>query len=147
MIERFEAKYIPEPNSGCWLWEGATLPYGYGQFAVRKGLMNLAHRVSWLLHRGEIPKGLNVLHKCDVPGCVNPDHLFLGTHADNVADKVSKGRGSHGSRNGMSTLTEADVLAIRADPRTPQWVIAKDYGITQQTVSIIKTRKKWKHLQ
>lgn len=88
--EMFEDKYIPEPNSGCWLWIGA-LRAGYGNFWY-KGKNESAHRVSWLLHNGKIPDEKCVLHKCDMPSCVNPDHLFIGTQRDNVIDAVSKGR-------------------------------------------------------
>ena len=99
--ERFDAKYVPEPNSGCWLWSAAVTPSGgakgkppkafYGTILVgRRG--TLAHRVSYQLHCGHIPSGMSVLHTCDVPLCVNPEHLFLGTQTDNMRDCVAKGR-------------------------------------------------------
>jgi hypothetical protein len=92
LLTRFEMQHIPEPNSGCWLWLGATSPSGYGNiYAFGSSLR--AHRASWVIFRGAIPAGMHVLHKCDTPSCVNPDHLFLGSHADNMADKVRKGRG------------------------------------------------------
>jgi hypothetical protein len=93
-IERFEGRFIPEPNSGCWLWTGATGgTSGYGKFYDTQTRRNLwAHRASWVLHCGPIPDGMLVLHKCDVRVCVNPDHLFLGTYVDNVADMIAKGR-------------------------------------------------------
>jgi hypothetical protein len=145
--ERFEKYVSPEPNSGCWLWTGSGFD-GYGNFAFR-GKPTRAHRVSYTIYVGEIPSGLYVCHKCDVRACVNPDHLFLGTHEDNQADKARKGRGRcndrHGSLHPMARLTEAQVLAIRADQRT-QAAIAADYGITFQTVSDIKRRKRWGHL-
>lgn len=96
---RFEAKFIPEPNSGCWLWVGSTIPDGYGYFSVATNKNIGAHRVSWLLYRGSIPDGAHVLHRCDNPPCVNPDHLFLGDHAANVADRVAKGRSYRGKRH------------------------------------------------
>lgn len=89
--EHFEAKYIPEPMSGCWLWMGGLNTDGYGtfHFELRKAP---AHRASWEIHCGSVPEGLYVLHKCDVPCCVNPDHLFLGTQKDNIQDCIKKGR-------------------------------------------------------
>lgn len=93
----FESKYIPEPNTGCYLWTARCSSYGYGTFrdgriATRK--MWQAHRVAWILYRGEIPTGLSVLHKCDTRQCVNPAHLFLGTRQDNMDDMVKKQRGN-----------------------------------------------------
>lgn len=99
LLARFEAKISPEPTSGCWLWTGSVAGFGYGriQRGPRGGGVVLAHRVSWELYRGPIPVGLCALHRCDQPACVNPDHLFLGTHADNTADKIAKGRLRYGA--------------------------------------------------
>lgn len=151
LMERFEDKFIPEPNSGCWLWIANAFPSGYGQIKA-KGKPRLAHRVSWELYNGPIPEhdsyhGICVCHKCDNPSCVNPDHLFLGTQSDNVADQVKKGRTNppKGESQVNAKLTEADVLAIRADPRTYR-EIAPDYGITHPHVSDIKNRKRWRHI-
>lgn len=103
----------------------------------------LAHRASWLIHNGPIPPGMLVCHECDNTRCVNPNHLFLGTDAQNLADRDKKLRHAHGSRHGMSKLTEAQVLTIRADNRS-QSLIAQDYGVKQQTISEIKNRNSWK---
>jgi hypothetical protein len=93
--DRFMAKVSPAPT-GCWLWTGRPMSAGYGHFHLggHRGQMLLAHRVSWMLHRGPIPHGLCVLHRCDVPLCVNPDHLFLGDRLTNMLDMVAKGRDS-----------------------------------------------------
>ena len=89
--KRFEAKFVPVTESGCWLWLGAWSWNGYGYIEYRKKKLR-AHRVSWELHRGAIAGGLHVCHQCDVPACVNPDHLFLGTRGDNMLDCHRKGR-------------------------------------------------------
>lgn len=87
----FHEKYIVHPITNCWIWTASTRPSGYGQMGVGYKTCH-AHRVSWKLHRGLIPKSLCVLHKCDTPACVNPEHLFLGTQKDNIQDAVKKGR-------------------------------------------------------
>ena len=89
--ERFEENYTPVPESGCWLWTGCVKAHGYGVIFI-KNKTQYAHRVSWELHRGPIPDGLFVLHHCDVPSCVNPEHLFTGTQKDNIQDAAKKGR-------------------------------------------------------
>lgn len=96
--QRFMNKVVPEPNSGCWLWFGAVDRKGYGQIRMPGRAGEAKHetapRVSWKLSGRDIPSGLHVLHRCDTPGCVNPSHLFLGTHVDNMRDRDAKGRNS-----------------------------------------------------
>ncbi len=106
--ERFDEKVIAIGTRCCWLWTGAMGGHGYGSIRVSRGPTGtvLAHRVSYELHRGLIPKGEGphgtcVLHRCDNPLCVNPDHLFLGTHADNMRDRDQKGRARGGHNGGM----------------------------------------------
>src|SRR5947207_548479 len=89
--ERFDAKWTPEPFSGCWIWTGARSLNGYGVMGMPHINRN-AHRISWEIHRGIIPNKICVLHRCDTPSCVNPDHLFLGSLKDNTRDMVKKGR-------------------------------------------------------
>jgi hypothetical protein len=134
---RFDERYAPEPNSGCWLWTHTTFKTGYGSISVN-GRPTKAHRVSWALHHGQDPGQMHVLHKCDVPLCVNPDHLFLGTHAENMADMARKG--SHNAR-----VTPDQVRAIYHDHR-PISAIAADYRITNTSVSNIKRRITWQHI-
>ena len=150
--ERFDEKWIPVTESGCWIWTGCCDKRGYGDIWTGKGRSRLAHRVSWELHNGPIPKGehygtICVCHRCDTPSCVNPLHLFLGTHQENIIDMFKKGRGhkANGEKNNYSKLSDADVIAIRADGRV-QDEIAADYGVHQTTVSKILLRKSWSHL-
>ncbi len=144
--ERFDEKWIPEPYSGCWIWTSTTDQLGYGHFYLNGAAFS--HRVSWTIYRGEIPKGMNVCHKCDTPSCVNPDHLFLGTDADNIRDAVRKGRWSdaRGEAHGNSKLTNEQVTAIRNDPRIYDEIKA-DYGIARSHVCRIKRRQAWSHIQ
>lgn len=115
-------------RTGCWEWTGGHDKDGYGYFLVRPRLKGLdrTHRVSWVIHFGPIPVGLFVLHRCDNPPCVRPDHLWLGTSADNTADMVAKGRESHhrhfggavGHRNGHYTHPESTARGERHGSRT-----------------------------
>lgn len=94
--ERFWEKVSPEPNSGCWLWVAGRNTSGYGTIKCRPGGTRSATRISWELAFGSTPSGLFVCHRCDTPSCVNPGHLFLGTHRDNMLDAVRKGRMHNG---------------------------------------------------
>lgn len=121
----------------CWLWQGKRNSYGYGSLSVDKGSSMPAHRVSFEIHHGPIPLGMSVCHSCDNPPCVNPAHLFLGTQRDNMADMAAK------QRSGGRRLTEADIRAIRMDPRNGAEVAA-EWGITRTSVHHIRRRKTWK---
>lgn len=105
--------------------------------------------MAWILEYGELPKGSVVMHICDNPSCVNVKHLRVGTHADNVADKIAKKRGNDGSRHGMSKLTEDKVRQIRSlyqNREANQYELAKRFGISQGTISEIINRKLWDHI-
>ena len=129
---------------GCWIFKQHITLRKY-RFIKDRGEMRLAHRVSWELTHGPIPDGLIVCHKCDNPPCVNPDHLFLGTHKDNSQDMARKGKSQYGRKNTKAKLTDADVVAIRASDKSGNQ-IAKDYGIWPSQVSHIRLRKQWKHI-
>lgn len=142
--QRLEEKYIPEPNTGCWLWEGSAGPKNYGVMRI-DGKAQRAHRVSYSLYFGKIPEGKQVLHRCDTPCCVNPEHLFLGTNADNMADRDAKCRMAKGERHGMAKITERQARAIYTESGTYK-EIGSRYGISGDAVGLIKRRKKWVHI-
>lgn len=142
--ERFHEKYWTEPMTGCWLWVGSVNRDGYGEIN-HSGSTKKAHRASYELHQDPIPEGMEVCHRCDVPGCVAPHHLFLGTRKENMEDAARKGRMSRGEGRTMAKLTEQQVREIYSSTGTTR-EIAKAYGISSHHVSDIKTKKKWKHL-
>jgi len=143
--ERFENKFIPEPNSGCWLWIG-TNNRGYGSFFSERKLRS-ATRVSLRLHRNLcVLAEYDVCHKCDTPMCVNPDHLWIGTTKENMNDMVNKGRCSKLCGSAVSkVLTEDDVRAILLS-QDSQRKIAKRHGVSRRTVTFIQHRVTWRHV-
>lgn len=154
-FERFNEKYIPEPNSGCWIWTASCISqHRYGFFRYKN--TTKAHRASWMLHHGDIPKGMLVCHKCDVRECVNPDHLFLGTHLDNNRDRDRKGRHvwklipneakDRGEACHRAKITESDVRAIRASS-LGLTEMGRLYGLAPRTIWQIRTRKTWGHVR
>jgi hypothetical protein len=145
--ERFWEK-VSVQTEGCWEWLAPIGKNGYGQLWVQKRF-ELAHRLSWILHNGPIPTGMCVLHKCDNKLCVRPDHFFLGTKGDNNTDRKRKGRNNapRGSKNGMSKLTERDVVEIRELGKVlTTREIAANYGVCSSIISLILRRKFWKHV-
>jgi hypothetical protein len=145
-MDRFWSKVDKTEN--CWNWTAGTYEKGYGLYSI-KNRNYRAHRVSYEMHKGPIPEGMLVLHQCDNPRCVRPDHLFLGTNADNMADKIAKGREAHvgapGSANGLAKLTEDQVIAIRQEAGTHQQVADK-YGVSRRAIMEIRSRRRWKHI-
>lgn len=143
-------------SNGCWLWSG-SLSLGYGVITVGHRSKKLkAHRVSWQLHFGDIPSGMFVCHRCDVPACVNPLHLFLGTNRDNLEDMTRKGRrvspersARRGTENGRAILCEDDVQAIRhlcSSKTLFQKSIAVIFQVSEVTIEHISRKVKWRHL-
>jgi hypothetical protein len=136
----------------CWLWTAAKDETGRGYFNVNQKAKRV-HRLSYEMHKGPIPNGLLVCHTCDVPSCVNPDHLFLGTNAENMRDMGNKKRSKFhkvkfmGTKHGMSKLTDEDVLEIRSRYRFGNGhKLAKEFGISTSVISAIVNNKIWKHL-
>jgi hypothetical protein len=138
---------------GCWNITGTKNGCGYGVIATRESGVRrqlMAHRLSWEAAHGPVPDGLCVCHSCDNPACVRPDHLFLGDHSANMADKVAKGRQSfaRGIRHGRAKLTEDDVIDIRTVRALGggRADIARAYGVSEVHISGIVARNRWSHL-
>ena len=147
MLKRFEDKYIKLNSVSCWLWTGCIVRGGYGQIRINgKGVY--AHRYSYEKNNGAIPEGVLVRHTCNVPSCVNPNHLVLGTHQDNMDDKVNSGRQSKGETHLSSKLTNIDVLSIRKRLSLGHTTrdIAKDFPVGHAQISSINTGKSWSHI-
>lgn len=175
LLERLDSNSIPLTECGCIIWLGAMSARRYGVIKI-DGQQIKTHRASWFANFGPVPKGLNILHKCDVPLCINPDHLFIGTPLDNARDKEAKGRGNHatGMRSGRYTkphrTSRGDHHYTRRIPglkrgegngrakltakqvlEIREWngstlACGLKYGITKTTVLKIKHRKLWGHL-
>lgn len=145
--ERFWEKV--DKSGGCWLWTAGIYKDGYGQFQYKLKMV-AAHRYSWELHFGEIPEGLQVLHKCDTRNCIRPEHLFLGTNQDNVDDKVSKGRQHKpkGVLHGRSKLDDNKVRCIRRYyPMFTQRDLAKFFNVYESTINKVVHYITWKHVK
>lgn len=152
-IERFCRMCKRDRKTDCWLWQGAVGKNGYGMgFSIVGGHGGKgvgAHRASYMIFIGPIPDDLFVLHKCDNRRCVNPKHLFLGTHQDNMNDMRRKGRGLQGEDISWSKLTEKDVIEIRKSYvpyRVTFKMLAEHYGVCMQLISMVVRREIWRHV-
>jgi hypothetical protein len=158
--ERFWAKVDKGDGAGCWLWTAAKLRTGYGAFQAgtfKKKNAVRAHRMAWILTYGEIPDDLCVLHRCDVRLCVRPDHLFLGTYADNNADMGAKGRANNssdrhfGSNHGNAKLIESQVVEIRRRYALNSRygavaALAREFGVSRKTIHQVVLDRIWTHV-
>mgnify|MGYP001583543857 CR=1 FL=1 len=163
IAKRFWAKV--QKTDGCWIWLGCKIRRGYGQISEGGGRRKMlsAHRVSWIIHYGPISPSINILHRCDNPPCVRPDHLFMGTSKDNSEDMVRKGRNwkvkgenhhfvrnpaivPRGESNGNSKLRTEDVIEIRKFHRAGISMrrLAARYSVDKKTISMIVNRITWK---
>lgn len=145
----YEEKVIRK--EGCWDWKGHFDKNGYSQVHGYNGKRYVplkAHRVSYEIHKGEIPKGKVVCHSCDNPRCTNPDHLWIGTSKENSEDEVKKGRSSKGEDRYNARFREEDIREIRKrlNDGVTQTRIAKDYGVHLMTINFIAQGKTWKHV-
>jgi hypothetical protein len=134
---------MPVTECGCLIWMGpVSKRTGYGQMAIKARPL-LPHRVAWQEAFGEIPDGMFVLHRCDVRTCINPNHLFLGTHQDNMRDMATKQRAAAGVRNGSAKLSTEQVAEIRSSLLSNSR-LAREHGVCVATISNIKTMKNWR---
>lgn len=140
-----------EKTESCWLWLGSKNRKGYGYVGDGHGKVVYAHRQMWNLTFGEIPKGLLVCHSCDNPTCVNPEHLWLGTNAENMADMVKKGRSltcglpdAAGSKNPAAKLNETQVCEIRRTWNGSHSAMGRLYGVSRRTINGIMNGASWK---
>jgi hypothetical protein len=148
-IERFHRFYTVSKITDCWEWKGFRDNEGYGRFGVTSRKYCRAHQYQYEINNGPVPKGMVIMHTCDNPPCVNPHHLKIGTHQENMADKVSKNRQAKGHKNGAAKLDEFQVKEIRTLYGTHLYTLhqlGEKYGVSYSTIWLIAKRKKWKHI-
>ena len=155
--QRFFSRFTIDEKTKCWNWNGALTSYGYGVIAgeingkryVPKGQQMLAHRVSWILHYGDIPDGdgahgMVVMHICDNRGCVNPKHLRLGSQSENVKDMIVKGRKVSGTPSGVqhwgSSIKDQSVIDLICSTTGNTKALAEQYGVAESTIKRIRRR-------
>lgn len=147
--KRFHSHYSRGSDEDCWEWKSCRSAAGYGRFML-KGKSRIASRLAYQIRHGYIPDNICVLHQCDNPACVNPSHLWLGSHKENMDDRETKGRANGGSQRGEShpraklTLDLAqEIRRLALSNAMPQSAIARQFGISQSQVSEIKNAKAW----
>lgn len=149
LLERYHQRVRKADPDKCWPWTGSYSVAGYGTIGEggRGGKTLYAHRIAWELVHGPIAEGLHVCHRCDNPGCVNPSHMFLGTHGENLRDMVAKGRNAHGELHGNAKLTLVDVGDIRATYAkggVTQYDLAATYGVSRGCIEHVIQHATWR---
>lgn len=147
--ERFWNRISKRNPDDCWEWQGGKTKDGYGKAGYQHKNV-LAHRLAWELTNGPIPEGLCILHECDNPTCCNPNHLFPGTHTDNMRDMFAKKRkNTQGIKNNRAKLTERQVTEIRQrhhNGDVSRLNLATEYNVTTTTINFLLNRKTWSHI-
>jgi hypothetical protein len=148
VVDRFWRYVIKGAPETCWEWVGRIHEGGYGHFTANKGKQWQAHRFSWVLVNGEIPSGMFICHKCDNRKCVNPEHLFLGTHNDNMQDMINKGRQNKvfGESHCRAILTKENVVAIRQSKESYK-ILAEKYSVSCSTIVLAANGTNWKDVK
>lgn len=147
--ERFWSKVNIKSDTECWEWTGSKSKKGYGLFDARCG-ESRAHRVSWMFSFGNVPNGVFVLHSCDNPSCVNPNHLFLGSAKDNTQDMIRKSRDSLiGSKNSQAKLSEVSIVEIKTLYQSGISIskISSLFNVVYETIWDIVNGNTWKHIK
>lgn len=153
ILHRF-LKYLPDemPESECWKWQGSKHKTGYGQLSHKKQrTVHKAHRLAYVIAKGDIPDGMMICHTCDNPACVNPSHLYAGTAKDNFKDMIERDRHvppPHvpGSKCGMALLDEEKVRYIRSSDKTPE-ELAEKFNVKPRTIRAVISRQNWRHVE
>lgn len=147
-LVRFWDKVDVRGGNDCWEWQASCFRGGHGQFGLGQRKVG-AHRFAYTQVFGGIPAGMHICHTCDNRKCLNPNHLFAGSNADNMADRNKKGRAARGPQNGRAKLTEADVISIRdgyATGLASHRSLAREYGVGHRTIGSVVNKKHWTHI-
>ena len=147
-MDRIYDNIKEDDETGCFIWQKSKDSWGYGHIRIH-GKLHKTHRIMYEEYVGEIPEGMKVCHRCDTPSCCNPDHLFLGTDADNMRDRDNKDRQARGESHGTSKLTEEDVKSIKellSEGDLKQHELSAIFNVGSDVISRINTGKAWKHI-